>query len=371
MPQFNAKRSTPEIDRIIYVQEWEPALAGELLRRCAHRALSESEALDAVQQVASDENLRDLRGGDGELDQRIAAAFGFDSMADMTRFRVVSSLIQVMKEAGWSTCYNGSAFVDKSFQTAAGERTAYGYLSAGDEFNWTLSATYYSEGRNILSACSVLIPKAGWRNAVTDIAQRFTEDVDRVIAGSYAARLTRLTSASDTVQPLQFTPVDAGRPTPFGCSRRPDEPGKYRPPEKEIIAILASGVMVFGHDAEGRFVEYDAENDTYAYEAPIPYDAATGVAYWMEVDNRLPFTSPETLPECDATEQPHLLVCLTDGQLLFGRYIEHSFVGYNARTDRYDHPIRFESGQIEGWLEIVRPDAHDAIPLPECDSPIP
>lgn len=93
---------------------------------------------------------------------------------------------------GWSPS-DGSALASKTFDTAVGEKTAFAYLTPqrdGDPYR-RLLGDYWSEGRNIMASCCVLIPKTASADALRDLAEQFAMDADKTVAESYAGRLAR------------------------------------------------------------------------------------------------------------------------------------------------------------------------------------
>lgn len=85
----------------------------------------------------------------------------------------------------------GSAVAQKTYQTAVGERCALAYFSdwGKDSTSFVLSGEYQSEGRNVLEAHCVLIPKDAVFAEVRRLADQFSKDVDTVVGQTYAARL--------------------------------------------------------------------------------------------------------------------------------------------------------------------------------------
>jgi hypothetical protein len=105
-----------------------------------------------------------------------------------TTANMKSIVTEVLTQCGWSA-FGGPALALKSFETAVGEKQAAVHLSAGDEFNRTLSGTYESEGRNALSASSILIPVNADQDTVRRLAAKFAKQVDDDVAQTYAVRL--------------------------------------------------------------------------------------------------------------------------------------------------------------------------------------
>lgn len=93
---------------------------------------------------------------------------------------------------GW-TVIDSTAIARKIYPTAVGPKVAHVYLSSTGTM---LTADYQSEGRNVAGSAMGLFPKEhadqpGWlvRNATRDLVARFTQDVNRLVEASYAARL--------------------------------------------------------------------------------------------------------------------------------------------------------------------------------------
>lgn len=93
---------------------------------------------------------------------------------------------------GW-TGMDSTAFASKEYQTAVGPKVGLFYLfGCGSEEYWRLSGDYQSEGSNILSAHSVLIPQGASPEERAALVREFAANVDAIVAESYAARLYRL-----------------------------------------------------------------------------------------------------------------------------------------------------------------------------------
>lgn len=78
----------------------------------------------------------------------------------------------------------------KIYDSAVGKKEAQVYFS-GDQYHWRLSGLYESQGRNILSTASVLIPKDCAAANLSDYCSQFLTCVDSTISQSYAVRLLR------------------------------------------------------------------------------------------------------------------------------------------------------------------------------------
>lgn len=105
---------------------------------------------------------------------------------------VEQQIVGVLAGHGWLVAC-GSALAYKTYHTAVGPKQALAYLEdwAGCS-NFMLKGDYWSEGRNVLAAHAVLIPKTADVGAVSRLANQFAADTDKVVAGTYAARLARI-----------------------------------------------------------------------------------------------------------------------------------------------------------------------------------
>lgn len=95
-----------------------------------------------------------------------------------------------LQSTGWSNFEPPSnALSFKLYDTAVGKKEAQVYFSTGDELSWVLSGLYESQGRNILSTASVLIPKDCSIANLIERCSLFLTDVESRISQSYAMRL--------------------------------------------------------------------------------------------------------------------------------------------------------------------------------------
>lgn len=99
----------------------------------------------------------------------------------------------MLEEWGW-TAAKGAALATKTYETAVGPKVALAYLAdfRADDPNTTLSGEYQSEGRNILEAHGVLIPKTADAAERRKLFERFARGADLQVGQSYAARLLKL-----------------------------------------------------------------------------------------------------------------------------------------------------------------------------------
>lgn len=120
-----------------------------------------------------------------------------------TNYEIDPCLYKVIMEnlahAGWSILKGGTAVAKKDFQTAVGQKEALVYLAPWGpaEPNCVLQGQYYSEGRNILEASSMLIPKIGNVLAAGQLVQQFTKATEHKILQSYAVKLLRSSCMQD------------------------------------------------------------------------------------------------------------------------------------------------------------------------------
>lgn len=107
-----------------------------------------------------------------------------------TMQEVTTLVVEVLVEQGWQSCA-GTAVAMKSYETAIGAKTALAYVAhnAADDPNRTLLGDYWSEGRNILSTSSQLLPKSASDEEVRVLARRFAKAVDAAVGESYGVRV--------------------------------------------------------------------------------------------------------------------------------------------------------------------------------------
>lgn len=107
----------------------------------------------------------------------------------MNRDQIVMLIRSYLSSSGWNNFEHPSTALSfKIYDTAVGKKEAQVYFS-GDQYNWRLSGLYESQGRNILETESVLIPKDCSSTWLRDLCEQFLENVETVIANSYAVRL--------------------------------------------------------------------------------------------------------------------------------------------------------------------------------------
>lgn len=105
-----------------------------------------------------------------------------------------SAVLLVLTKNGWTAYAGGPALATKSFDSAVGPKEAVAWFPLrlrSDQLDITLSGVYYSEGCNILSAKSALIPVGATVEQATSLANVFCEAVEAAVGDSYAVRLLR------------------------------------------------------------------------------------------------------------------------------------------------------------------------------------
>ncbi|MDP3334601.1 MAG: hypothetical protein Q8S55_21850 [Methylococcaceae bacterium] len=104
---------------------------------------------------------------------------------------IVRFICDYLRINGWNIFDPPSTALSfKTYDTAVGQKEAQVYF-CGDEYNWVLSGLYESQGRNILSTASELIPKDCAAANLIDYCSQFLTCVDSTISQSYAVRLLR------------------------------------------------------------------------------------------------------------------------------------------------------------------------------------
>ncbi len=103
-----------------------------------------------------------------------------------------SAIAGCLVKQGWRIVQQPSgAFAAKIFQTAVGPKEAHAYLVEGAHY-CTLSACYWSEGRNALDPVWVKVEAANEEEAICSRVEVFSASVSARVAGTYAARLFKL-----------------------------------------------------------------------------------------------------------------------------------------------------------------------------------
>jgi hypothetical protein len=93
---------------------------------------------------------------------------------------------------GWKML-SGVAIAMKEVDTAVGQKTAHAYIGKfqADSENWTLTGSYWSEGRNVLEPAMTLIPTTADEEKLRACVEAFAEEAERYVAQSYAVKLRR------------------------------------------------------------------------------------------------------------------------------------------------------------------------------------
>jgi len=138
--------------------------------------------------------------------------------------RILDSIfLKVLVAHGWKL-EDGVAIASKQYQTAVGVKQALLY-SLGDTTYYKVSADYQSQGRNILSTSSVLIETALNTCEVIALATTFANEVDAIVADSYAGRLYWLKKKQEagpvtlSKKGFIFQGIEINNPTLSSCSR--------------------------------------------------------------------------------------------------------------------------------------------------------
>jgi hypothetical protein len=109
----------------------------------------------------------------------------------MNRGQIVDLIRGCLLSFGWDNFdHSSTALSFKLYDSAVGQKEAQVYF-CGDEYSWLLSGLYESQGRNILSTASVLIPKNCDAADLGIYCAQFLARVDSAISQSYAVRLLR------------------------------------------------------------------------------------------------------------------------------------------------------------------------------------
>jgi hypothetical protein len=108
----------------------------------------------------------------------------------MSSKQIILFIQNFLQSNGWNNFDPlHTALSYKLYDTAVGKKEAQIYFSTGDQYNWVLSGLYESQGRNVLSTASVLIPKDCSVANLIDCCSQFLTDVESRISQSYAVRL--------------------------------------------------------------------------------------------------------------------------------------------------------------------------------------
>ncbi|MBS3963767.1 MAG: hypothetical protein KGZ80_04575 [Methylomonas sp.] len=107
----------------------------------------------------------------------------------MNQSQFISFVKHFFASSDWSLfAHCAAALCFKHYDSAVGSKEAQIYFGQ-DEFTWVLFGVYQSEGCNILSTASVLIPKDCTTDQLIEYCSQFLTGVETAIANSYAVRL--------------------------------------------------------------------------------------------------------------------------------------------------------------------------------------
>ena len=111
-------------------------------------------------------------------------------MHKLSMDRVRALIKRALVDQGW-TALPGPALAEKVYATAVGPKSAHVFLAdfGADSSNYSLTGYYWTEGRNCLEPCGVLIPKASSATGVAEHVALFAKGADAAVAQSYAVRL--------------------------------------------------------------------------------------------------------------------------------------------------------------------------------------
>lgn len=128
---------------------------------------------------------------------RIRAHLGKESLAQQTPSTMDAQVKQHLAELGWTANKSGSTLAHRVVQTKVGEKVAGAMLSDGDGINRTLCGVFYSEGRNILENCGILIPVKATESEIYELTKKFNDGAMAALLQSYAVRLLSQNSKND------------------------------------------------------------------------------------------------------------------------------------------------------------------------------
>lgn len=117
-----------------------------------------------------------------------------------------SEVLDIACASGWSVTENSPAFAIKAFPCLSYEKEAYAqlYHSKSEPLQLSLSASYFSEGRDVLEHLTTLLPLENL-DAARKEASHFFQAVEDVVKGTYGFRLA---DARQHREPLQIeTPL--------------------------------------------------------------------------------------------------------------------------------------------------------------------
>ncbi len=103
---------------------------------------------------------------------------------------VREAFLKQLEQDGWKILDPKwhTAVAQCTFATAVGPKVAHVYLSEGHD-DFSFQAEYYSEGRNILESCTVVVPSDIDSSALSKALSGFTESIRQKVRSSYAVML--------------------------------------------------------------------------------------------------------------------------------------------------------------------------------------
>lgn len=108
---------------------------------------------------------------------------------------IVRAFQGCLQPLGWKDS-DAVTIASKEFQTAVGIKVADIYLfEVGQdigELEYKLHGSYQSQGRNILETSNAYIPKVHTADELNKFVKEFVENIEAVIAESYAVKIHRL-----------------------------------------------------------------------------------------------------------------------------------------------------------------------------------
>lgn len=113
----------------------------------------------------------------------------------MNTVEILTLAHQLLIDAGWAIFHAGDNIYEKTFETATAPHTAFIRCRASNDDAGPfvcLEGTYYSEGNNVLAACSVysLINETTLQHVTAEFALRdYVTKAEQAIDNSYARRL--------------------------------------------------------------------------------------------------------------------------------------------------------------------------------------
>jgi len=104
------------------------------------------------------------------------------------------NVLDRLRKCGWNTDCCVVPVAIKFYETVVGQKQAWIWVreTPSDQYHQcVVTSQYDSEGRNILSTNTILITRGMTRNEIHKALDDFLENLETVIAASYAVRLLR------------------------------------------------------------------------------------------------------------------------------------------------------------------------------------